>query len=173
MPFRGTFLSVIQVSLHNNHHYPQSCIYHQLGGGSSGSSCQRRVCYHTNWSQYRPGIGKFMPEDIDPNLCTHLIYSFAKLSNDHLAAFEWNDEDTAWSTGLWVFFMVSGWPSLSGSECMTSDYHRIHKMSMNTAWTVNPLVSRCAMGVKISWNIRKTHNPYPSFEETLLLNDFK
>ncbi|GFO01584.1 chitinase, partial [Plakobranchus ocellatus] len=72
--------------------------------GNSGSSCQRRVCYHTNWSQYRPGDGKFMPEDIDPNLCTHLIYSFAKLTNDHLAAFEWNDEDTAWSTGLYTKF---------------------------------------------------------------------
>ena len=71
-----------------------------MPGGGSGSTCQRRVCYHTNWSQYRPGIGKFMPEDIDASLCTHLIYSFAKLSNDHLAAFEWNDEDTAWSTGL-------------------------------------------------------------------------
>ncbi|RUS68490.1 hypothetical protein EGW08_023748 [Elysia chlorotica] len=69
-----------------------------------GSGCQRRVCYHTNWSQYRHGIGKFMPEDIDPSLCTHLIYSFAKLNNDHLAAFEWNDEDTDWSTGLYTRF---------------------------------------------------------------------
>ncbi|KAL9987523.1 hypothetical protein ACROYT_G001847 [Oculina patagonica] len=53
-----------------------------------------RVCYHTNWSQYRPGIGKFWPENIDEHLCTHLMYSFAKIdrSTDKLAMFEWNDD---------------------------------------------------------------------------------
>jgi len=29
-----------------------------------------RVCYHTNWSQYRKGAGKFVPEDIPADLCT-------------------------------------------------------------------------------------------------------
>ena len=53
-----------------------------------------RVCYHTNWSQYRPGAGKFWPENIDPHLCTHLMYSFAKINrnNDKLAMNEWNDD---------------------------------------------------------------------------------
>ncbi|CAH3021186.1 unnamed protein product, partial [Porites evermanni] len=53
-----------------------------------------RVCYHTNWSQYRPGLGKFWPENIDPYLCTHLVYSFAKINRntDTLAMYEWNDD---------------------------------------------------------------------------------
>lgn len=43
------------------------------------------TCYFTNWASYRNGNGKFVPEDIDPNLCTHIIYSFAVLdSNTHL-----------------------------------------------------------------------------------------
>ncbi|CAB1451730.1 unnamed protein product [Pleuronectes platessa] len=46
-----------------------------LSLGSVVSSA-RLVCYFTNWSQYRNGNGKFMPSDVDPNLCTHLIYSF-------------------------------------------------------------------------------------------------
>nr|BAV14502.1 chitinase [Lymnaea stagnalis] len=75
-----------------------------LGQGAYGASCQRRVCYHTNWSQYRPEPGKFMPENIDPFLCTHIIYSFAKLANNQLAAFEWNDEDTDWAKGLYSKF---------------------------------------------------------------------
>ena len=47
-----------------------------------------------------------MPEDIDPSLCTHLIYSFAKMEHNHLAAFEWNDESTAWSTGMCVSLLL-------------------------------------------------------------------
>ena len=42
-----------------------------------------RVCYYTNWSQYRPGAGKFRPENIDPRLFTHLMYLSAKKKSDH------------------------------------------------------------------------------------------
>lgn len=68
---------------------------------SEQSACQRRVCYHTNWSQYRPGAGKFLPTDINPFLCTHIIYSFANLRNNELLAFEWNDDSTDWSVGMY------------------------------------------------------------------------
>jgi chitinase len=40
------------------------------------------VCYWGSWSYYRLGDGKFVPENIDPNICTHLIYGFAKLNNN-------------------------------------------------------------------------------------------
>jgi len=43
-----------------------------------------RVCYYTNWAQYRPKPMKFFPEDVDPFLCTHIIYSFAKLGRGKL-----------------------------------------------------------------------------------------
>jgi len=57
------------------------------------SSNYMRVCYHTNWAQYRPDKGKFNPEQIDPHLCTHIIYAFAKLGRNHeLAMYEWNDD---------------------------------------------------------------------------------
>lgn len=45
----------------------------------------------TNWSQKRPGAGKFTPEDINPSLCTHIIYAFATLTDHKLA--EANDKD--------------------------------------------------------------------------------
>lgn len=38
------------------------------------------VCYYTNWSVYRPGVGRFEPSDIDPSKCTHIIYAFACLN---------------------------------------------------------------------------------------------
>jgi len=39
----------------------------------------RIVCYYPNWTYYRTGDGKYTVEDIDPSLCTHLMYSFAVL----------------------------------------------------------------------------------------------
>ena len=62
------------------------------------------VCYHTNWSQYRQGEGKFYPENIDPFLCDIIIYSFAKLEGDRLEPFEWNDLSTSWSKGKYLKF---------------------------------------------------------------------
>ena len=52
----------------------------------------KRVCYYTNWSQYRNGNAKFFPEDVDPSLCSHVVYAFATMSGNKLAKYEWNDE---------------------------------------------------------------------------------
>jgi chitinase len=52
----------------------------------------RRVCYVSNWSQYRPGNGVFRPTDIDASLCSHIIYAFAGLNGNRLVPLEWNDD---------------------------------------------------------------------------------
>jgi len=51
------------------------------------------VCYYGSWAVYRPGAGKFDVEDIDPFVCTHIIYGFAGLGPDNtiVSLDSWND----------------------------------------------------------------------------------
>ena len=49
------------------------------------------MCYYTNWSTYRRGDGQFSIQDIDPHLCTHIIYSFARVQGNGLGMTEGND----------------------------------------------------------------------------------
>ena len=50
---------------------------------SGGKRDKLLVCYYANWSIYRPGVAKFTPENINPFLCTHLIYAFAGMNKDY------------------------------------------------------------------------------------------
>ncbi|CAH1797506.1 unnamed protein product [Owenia fusiformis] len=65
-------------------------IWTQLSNGLGSSTPV--LCYYTNWSQYRPiEEAKFNPENIDPTLCTHIIYCCSKIEEGVLAPYEWND----------------------------------------------------------------------------------
>lgn len=45
-------------------------------------SCEKAVvCYYGTWATYRNGLGKFDVDNIDPHLCTHLIYAFASIDD--------------------------------------------------------------------------------------------
>lgn len=63
------------------------------------------MCYYTNWSQYRTKIGKFVPEDIPADLCTHIIFAFGWLKKGKLSSFESNDETKDGKTGLYERMM--------------------------------------------------------------------
>uniref|UniRef100_A0A8D2BBP7 Acidic mammalian chitinase n=1 Tax=Sus scrofa TaxID=9823 RepID=A0A8D2BBP7_PIG len=54
-------------------------------------SAYQLICYFTNWAQYRPGLGSFKPDDIDPCLCTHLVYAFAGMRDNEITTTEGDD----------------------------------------------------------------------------------
>nr|XP_057910831.1 chitinase, acidic.1 isoform X2 [Doryrhamphus excisus] len=57
------------------------------------AASSKLVCHMTNWAQYRAANGKFTSDNIDPFLCTHVIYSLATINNfNQIATIEWNDE---------------------------------------------------------------------------------
>merc|ERR1711936_537760 len=85
----------------------------------------KMVCYHTNWSQYRKEPALFEPEDIDPHLCTNIIYAFAQINSKHkLSMFEWNDDDMYKRTialkeknpNLVISLAVGGWNHEEGRK---------------------------------------------------------
>lgn len=62
------------------------------------------VCYFTNWAWYRRGLGKYLPDNIDPTLCTHIVYGFAVLDSTRLLIKPhdtWADYD---NSGCCLFF---------------------------------------------------------------------
>jgi len=80
------------------------------------------VCYYTNWAQYRPEGGEFWPKDVDPTLCTHMIFSFGTItSGGELATFEPNDDEVIGqlmdlkkvNKNLKILFAIGGWNQAS------------------------------------------------------------
>lgn len=85
------------------------------------------VCYFTNWAWYRPGIGKYKPDNIDSNLCTHVVYGFAVLNRDTLTIRthdSWADIDNNFYTrvtdlkqkGIKVTLAIGGWNDSLGDK---------------------------------------------------------
>uniref|UniRef100_G3WIQ7 GH18 domain-containing protein n=1 Tax=Sarcophilus harrisii TaxID=9305 RepID=G3WIQ7_SARHA len=50
------------------------------------------VCYFTSWSRQRPSPASFFPNDVDPHLCTHVVYAFASMKNNKIVPKENDDE---------------------------------------------------------------------------------
>ncbi|XP_051164101.1 probable chitinase 10 [Leptopilina boulardi] len=85
------------------------------------------VCYFTNWAWYRQEGGRFLPEDLDPELCTHILYGFAVLDSNSLTIKShdpWADIDNKFyervvafkSKGKKVLIALGGWNDSQGDK---------------------------------------------------------
>ncbi|CAN7939150.1 unnamed protein product, partial [Ixodes hexagonus] len=63
------------------------------------------ICYWGSWSHYRHGSGAFSVDRVDPTLCTHLVYAFAKIENGVIKAFDdYLDLAKPWHLGMYKKF---------------------------------------------------------------------
>ncbi|XP_063589791.1 mucin-2-like isoform X5 [Penaeus indicus] len=99
---------------------------HEIEKRQASEPERRVVCYYTNWSVYRRGIAKYTPQNINPYLCTHLIYAFGGLTDE----FEVKPFDTyqdieqggyakfnglkQYNKGLKTLLAIGGWNEGSG-----------------------------------------------------------
>jgi chitinase len=66
--------------------------YSQQQQHLDGGEGSKVFCYYSTYAQNRPDAGQFLPEDIDPNLCTHIVMAFADIiQGTQLKASGWND----------------------------------------------------------------------------------
>ncbi|XP_037913621.1 probable chitinase 10 [Hermetia illucens] len=93
----------------------------------SGDGQYKVVCYFTNWAWYRPGEGKYTPDDIDDSLCTHIVYGFAVLNPNTLTIKthdSWADIDNRFyervveykKKGIRVTLAIGGWNDSLGDK---------------------------------------------------------
>ena len=130
----------------------------------NNKSNKKVVCYYTNWSQYRQRPASFFPEDVDPFMCTHIIYAFAKLNGQSiLEEFEWNDPTTEWSKGMYermlynkeknpnlkILLAVGGWNL--GAEPFSKMVHDRQLRRIFVATTVEFLLRNKFDGLDLDW----------------------
>uniref|UniRef100_A0A5S6QI64 Chitin-binding type-2 domain-containing protein n=1 Tax=Trichuris muris TaxID=70415 RepID=A0A5S6QI64_TRIMR len=128
-----------------NHRLKQESARLLRKGGEDASQNYIRGCYFTNWAQYRPGNGKYMPENYQSGLCQYIFYAFGKLNADFTVdQFEWNDIDVLYPAimkqkasqpNLKVLLSLGGW------NAGTATFKRMAATSANRAKFISSLVS--------------------------------
>lgn len=150
---------------------------------SSNESNARIVCYYTNWSHKRPGAGKFSPEDLDPTLCTHLVFAFANLNSDFkLVASEPSD---AGKGGLYervialkaknpllkVSLAVGGW--MMGPTPFKTLTESSYRQTLFTFNAVDFLRTTGFDGLEIAWEFPRGNEDKERFSKLLKVSNLE
>lgn len=108
------------------------------------------VCYFASWAVYRQDNGKYDVEDIDPDLCTHHIYTFAGLGSDHkiYSLDPYRDLEDDWGNGGYLRFtgmkarspQIKTMLSIGGWNEGSENYSNMCESSENRATFVSSAV---------------------------------
>lgn len=120
------------------------------------------LCYITNWSFYRLTDGKFVPENIDVNLCTHIVYSFGSLDPASLVIKEfdpWVDVENDFyrrttKLGIPVLLAIGGWTDSTGNKYSKLIGDSTARSNFVTS-TVSYLQRYGFSGLHFDWNYPK------------------
>ncbi len=94
-------------------------------GNKKSTGDPKVVCFVTNWAFNRKDDGKFVPENIDTDLCSHIIYAYASLDPETLKMIEfdpWGDIDnmlyqrTTAQNDVPVLLGLGGWTDSTGDK---------------------------------------------------------
>lgn len=134
--------------------------YTRSGNVRATNTSPKVVCYVTNWSFYRKGDGKFVPENLDSKLCTHVVYAFSTLDPESLMLKEFDpwadienglyDRVTA-LPGTTALLALGGWTDSTGdkySKLVSSGSSR-HKFVLGV---VSFLRRHGFQGLHLDWN---------------------
>ncbi|XP_067945859.1 chitinase-3-like protein 2 [Watersipora subatra] len=153
--------------------------------GSSEAVEKKVVCYYTNWSTYRPGLGKFTPNDIDPTLCTHILYSFLVARDNKVTIHDdWIDVQNEYfnsvvaakerNPDLKVLMAVGGWNN-GGAP-----FHEMAKTSNGRRTFIDSAIDLITTykfdGVDLDWEYPGLRGGDPSVDKAnfiLLIQEFQ
>jgi hypothetical protein len=133
----------------------------------SSSALKRRICYYSNWGVYRELNPPLYPDQIDPALCTHIHFAFARIDPKNLTVVATEEHDNNWTAkinmplyirlyglkrrnpNLRIILAIGGWSA--GSEA----FNQVTRTQDNRAKLINDTINYLREwnfdGVDLDW----------------------
>lgn len=126
--------------------------------GSIKESLKFKILVFFSWASGRPSPGNMVPEDLDPCLCTHVLYSFVPMANNALNPtgqdLDYFKRMSAWKAknpNIKVLMSVGGWNEGS------TNFNSISSTDANRQTFCQSVIKYCRQynldGIDIDWFI--------------------
>lgn len=133
------------------------------------------VCYFASWARYRPNGGAFVPENIDPQICTHVNYAFLGVNPDGSLKIldSWSEIDLGGlahveslkyaNPDLKVLISIGGWNA--GNEFLNGIAASSQLRANLIASCISFLEEWGYDGIDIDWQYPKDSDKVPKYHQ--------